>query len=86
MNIINKIFKNTSGKTIQFPLRLSDGFCWHPNEKIKVLSERPDEHRDGTNVKGYIVFNMYYTGAHRAYETGWISETLLIENFTEIKG
>ena len=79
--MIGKKFKNTSGKTVQFPLRISDDFSWTPGETITVINECKEA--NGPRV-GYIVLNEDYCGAHIAFEKAWISKEVLNDNFTEV--
>ena len=74
----DQIYKNTSGKFIQFPLRISDDFKWQPNERIKILHQRKSE----DSKSGWIVFNLDYCGNERCFETAWIDEKTLLTNFT----
>jgi len=74
-------YKNTSGKFVQFPLRLSDQFNWGPNEKIELLYQITAQ---GTNEKGYIVLNLDYVGFESCFETAWISNKCLKDNFTKL--
>jgi len=76
-------FKNKSGKYIQFPLRISDDFKWSPGETIEIQSFCESA---GNNPEpGYIVVNLDYVGSERCFETAWISEVCLKENFIKIK-
>jgi hypothetical protein len=75
------ILKNTSGKRLQNELRLSDEFCWQPGERIKI--KYPCK-AAGSETDGYIVENMDYCGNERCFETSWISDKFLTENFTKI--
>jgi hypothetical protein len=80
-----QVYQNTSGKFIQFPLRLSNDFKWQPMEKIKLLHEKRAEHNNSTKEDGWIVFNMDYCGNERCFETAWIDNKTLTDNFTLIK-
>ena len=76
-----QIYQNTSGKYIQFPLKLSNDFKWQPMEKIKILHPAKS---DGDKKDGWIVFNMNYCGNERCFETAWVDEDTLTDNFTLI--
>jgi len=76
----DQIYKNTSGKFIHFPLRISNDFKWQPNERIRIMHQRKSE--GGYKKDGWIVFNMDYVGNERCFETAWIDEETLTKNFT----
>lgn len=76
-----QIYKNTSKKYIQFPLRFSKNFIWAPKERIKLLHQQK---ADGKK-EGWIVLNMDYVGHERCFQTAWIDEKTLTDNFTLIK-
>jgi hypothetical protein len=85
MDMIGKTFRNTSGKRIQVPNRLSDEFCWAPMEEIVIMEKRTIPNKNPEfSEKGYIVHNIDYYGNERCFETSWITEKILLENFTEI--
>ena len=81
MNNINKVFVNTSGHTVQNELRISSEFRFRIADEIKVLY-RYNANSD-PELPGYIVHNINYVGNERCFETSWISEKCLAENFTE---
>ncbi len=84
--MIGKTFRNTSGKRIQVPNRLSDEFCWAPGERITILyvSNGAKPTNGSNSEEGYVVHNIDYVGNERCFETSWITEKILLENFTEI--
>jgi hypothetical protein len=79
--MIGMRFENSSGKRIQFPLRLSSDFSWSPGERIEIMSECKEA---SGRQEGYIVHNLDYVGAERCLETAWISKEVLNESFKEI--
>ena len=83
--MVGKTFKNTSGKTVQVPNRISEEFCWEPGERIVILEKQKLVYENPyCNQDGFIVHNIDYVGIHCAHETSWIDEKTLTENFTEI--
>ena len=77
-----QIFKNTSGKHIQVPNRLSPDFSWQPDERINIESLVVNV-RTGL-TEGYIVNNQDYCGVERCFESSFITEDLLNANFSFI--
>ena len=77
-----QIYQNTSGKKIQFPLRLSEDFKWQPMEKIKLLYESKSE---DTKIDGWKVLNMDYYGSASCFCFAWIDLKTLTDNFTLVK-
>lgn len=71
------IYTNTSGKYIQYPLRLSETFKWAPGERVTIRCAS-----DGNGKPGYILNNLDYSGPYEAYLTGWIDKETFHNNFT----
>lgn len=57
--MIGLLFENTSGKRVQFPLRLDDSFSWGLNERIRIT----EQHTVPNWGSGYMVHNIDYCGA-----------------------
>lgn len=78
--MVGKTFINTSGKRVQVPNRITDAFCWQPNEKITIITDL----NTSPSENGYIVHNLNYVGPHIAHENSWIDDKTLKENFKEL--
>lgn len=68
------IYRNITGKTLQHPLRLSDGFNWSPCERVRIVRTQHSTTADGVMTDGYILESLAYD-----YEVpemrAWISES-----------
>lgn len=69
---MNVIYRNITGKRLQHPLRLSEGFCWDACERVRILHKQQTTTANGI-TDGYILESLAYD-----YEVpemrGWISE------------
>ncbi len=64
------VYRNISGKKIQHPLRLSDGFNWGIQERVQIVNKCKAA---GTETDGYILESLDYD-YERPEMRGWISE------------
>lgn len=71
------IYENTSGKYLQHPNRLSEGFNWAPKERVTI-------NRCDVRLGGYLLDNIDYCGVEDCFETAFISFELFSQNFTPV--
>lgn len=75
-----QLYRNVSGKYLQYPLRFSDDYKINPDGTITIIRDRATTMLD-MNTTGYVVLDNDFRGVNPTNGYFWASEEFILKNF-----